>query len=159
MTAPVLDSLPLHNRTLWLSTLVFGWCFAIWTLYAFAGVNWQAQWQLSATELGILLASPMLSGALLRLPAGLLAQRFGGKTGLVVCDPVSEPSSLVFGICTKLQRLPTAWSLARYRGSLFYLGQYSGDSPSSRVATRYSLRYFRHWERWRHRILVVVLVC
>lgn len=79
MTAPELDSLPLHNRTLWLSTLVFGWCFAIWTLYAFAGVNWQAQWQLSATELGILLASPMLSGALLRLPAGLLAQHFGAK--------------------------------------------------------------------------------
>ncbi len=57
------------------ATMTFGWCFAIWTWYAAAGVLLQAQWQLSGTELGLLLASPILSGALLRLPAGILADR------------------------------------------------------------------------------------
>lgn len=79
MTAPAIHPQPLRCSTVWYSTLLFAWCFAIWTLYAFAGTHWQAQWQLTATELGVLLASPMLSGALLRLPAGLLAQRFGAK--------------------------------------------------------------------------------
>lgn len=57
------------------ATCTFGWCFAIWTWYAAAGLFLQEQWQLSGTELGLLLASPMLTGALLRLPAGVLADR------------------------------------------------------------------------------------
>lgn len=57
------------------ATMTFGWCFAVWTWYAAAGLLLQAQWQLSGTELGLLLASPMLTGALLRLPAGILADR------------------------------------------------------------------------------------
>ena len=57
------------------ATMTFGWCFAVWTWYAAAGLLLQDQWQLSGTELGLLLASPMLSGALLRLPAGILADR------------------------------------------------------------------------------------
>ena len=58
------------------ATMTFGWCFAVWTWYAAAGLLLQAQWQLSGTELGLLLASPMLTGALLRLPAGILADRY-----------------------------------------------------------------------------------
>lgn len=57
------------------ATMTFGWCFAVWTWYAAAGLLLQDQWQLSGTELGLLLASPILSGALLRLPAGILADR------------------------------------------------------------------------------------
>lgn len=60
---------------LWFCTLTFGWCFAVWTLYAFAGLHWQAQWQLSATELGLLLASPIFSAALLRFAAGYAMTR------------------------------------------------------------------------------------
>lgn len=63
-------------RVLLLSTLTFAWCFALWTWYAAAGLQLQQDWQLSGTELGVLLASPMLSGALLRLPAGILADRY-----------------------------------------------------------------------------------
>lgn len=57
------------------ATLTFGWCFAVWTWYAAAGLLLPSEWQLSGTELGLLLASPILSGALLRLPAGILADR------------------------------------------------------------------------------------
>ncbi len=67
------------SYNLLVSTLTFGWCFSIWTLYAFAGLGWQSQWHLSATELSILLASPIFSGALMRLPAGFLIDRFCPK--------------------------------------------------------------------------------
>ena len=70
------------------ATLTFGWCFAVWTWYAAAGLLLPSEWQLSGTELGLLLASPILSGALLRLPAGILADRIcPGKLwqGLFCC--------------------------------------------------------------------------
>lgn len=62
-------------QTIFAATLTFGWCFAVWTWYAAAGLLLQPQWQLTGTELGLLLASPMLTGALLRLPAGIVADR------------------------------------------------------------------------------------
>ncbi|MBV1787520.1 NarK/NasA family nitrate transporter [Marinobacterium sp. D7] len=61
-----------------MSTLVFAACFATWTLISVIGLQIKHELQLSETEFGVLVAMPILSGALARLPLGLLAERFGG---------------------------------------------------------------------------------
>lgn len=72
-------TLPDANRALVLATLAFAACFSVWTLYAVMGIPLQHQLQLSATEYGILLAAPIFSGAVLRLPLGILADRFSSR--------------------------------------------------------------------------------
>jgi MFS transporter, NNP family, nitrate/nitrite transporter len=62
------------RRVLIMSTLAFAANFSVWTLYAVMGINIQESLNLSATEFGFLLASPMLTGAILRFPVGILCE-------------------------------------------------------------------------------------
>lgn len=61
------------------STFAFTICFAIWMMFAVLGVPIKAQLGLNETEFGLLAATPVLSGALTRLPLGLLGDKFGGR--------------------------------------------------------------------------------
>ena len=69
------------NRILFMNTLAFTICFAAWmlngVLVTFLTVNRVYEW--SATEVGWLLGIPVLTGALFRLPAGILTDKYGGK--------------------------------------------------------------------------------
>ena len=67
------------NLALTMATLAFAANFSVWTLYAVLALELEQQLQLSATELGLLFSAPMLTGALLRIPAGLLTKRFNPK--------------------------------------------------------------------------------
>jgi NNP family nitrate/nitrite transporter-like MFS transporter len=62
-----------------MSTLTFAANFSIWTLYAVMGVHLAPQLDLSATQYGILVASPIITGALLRLPAGFLCEYYSSR--------------------------------------------------------------------------------
>lgn len=63
-----------------------------WTLFAVAGVHLRAELSLSSVQFSFLLAMPMAVSALLAVPAGLAARRFGARrimlsclSGLAVC--------------------------------------------------------------------------
>jgi NNP family nitrate/nitrite transporter-like MFS transporter len=62
------------NFALLVATLAFAANFSVWTLYSVIGIDLRDQLQLSATEYGFLLAAPILTGALLRFPIGLLTE-------------------------------------------------------------------------------------
>lgn len=62
------------NFALLVATLAFAANFSVWTLYSVIGIDLRVQLNLSATQYGFLLASPILTGALLRFPIGLLAE-------------------------------------------------------------------------------------
>jgi len=63
-----------------LATFAFAINFSIWVLYAVLAVDLQESLKLSSTELGLIFAAPMLSGALMRIPAGILADRVSPKS-------------------------------------------------------------------------------
>jgi NNP family nitrate/nitrite transporter-like MFS transporter len=54
-------------------------CFAVWTIFSIIGISIQKQLGLSDTEYGLLVGTPILTGAVSRLFIGLLADRFGGR--------------------------------------------------------------------------------
>ncbi|WP_372738343.1 nitrate/nitrite transporter [Neptunomonas sp.] len=62
-----------------MATLAFSACFAVWTLVSVIGLQIKNELGLSETEFGVLVATPILTGALLRLPMGILAERWGSR--------------------------------------------------------------------------------
>lgn len=69
------------NKTLFLNTFAFTVCFAVWllngVLVTFLVDNQVFDW--TSVEIGWLIGIPVLTGALFRLPAGILTDKFGGK--------------------------------------------------------------------------------
>lgn len=64
------------RKVLLMATLAFAANFSVWTLYAVMGITIRAELNLSGTEFGLLLAAPMLTGALLRFPVGFMCERY-----------------------------------------------------------------------------------
>ncbi|MDD4882510.1 MAG: NarK/NasA family nitrate transporter [Gallionellaceae bacterium] len=62
-----------------MSTLAFTVCFAVWMMFAVIGIPIKAQLGLNETQFGLLVAMPVLTGALVRLPLGMLTDRLGGR--------------------------------------------------------------------------------
>ena len=62
-----------------MATIAFAANFAVWILYAVIGLELQQSMQLSATRLGVVFAAPMLTGAVARIPLGVLADRYNPK--------------------------------------------------------------------------------
>jgi NNP family nitrate/nitrite transporter-like MFS transporter len=62
-----------------MNTLAFTVNFAIWTMFSIIGIRIKAQLGLNETEFGLLVATPILTGSLTRLPLGVLTDRYGGR--------------------------------------------------------------------------------
>ena len=62
-----------------MNTLAFTVNFAIWTMFSIIGIRIKAELNLSETEFGLLVATPILTGSLIRLPLGILTDRYGGR--------------------------------------------------------------------------------
>jgi NNP family nitrate/nitrite transporter-like MFS transporter len=62
-----------------MNTLAFTVNFAVWTMFSVIGIRIKAQLGLNDTEFGLLVATPILTGSLTRLPLGILTDRFGGR--------------------------------------------------------------------------------
>lgn len=75
------NSLSLSHRILFLNTLAFTVCFACWTLngvlVTFLVDNGIFKWDV--VQVGWLLGIPILTGSVMRLPIGILTDKFGGK--------------------------------------------------------------------------------
>jgi MFS transporter, NNP family, nitrate/nitrite transporter len=66
-------------RHLALGTISFAICFAAWGLISAFAPTFRQQFHLTASQTALLVATPVLLGALARLPMGMLTDRFGGR--------------------------------------------------------------------------------
>jgi NNP family nitrate/nitrite transporter-like MFS transporter len=64
---------------LFVTTLAFAACFAAWMMFGVIGIPIRQQLGLNASEFGLLTATPVLTGALLRVPFGIWTDRYGGR--------------------------------------------------------------------------------
>jgi len=75
------NSLSQSHRILFLNTLAFTVCFACWTLngvlVTFLVDNGIFKWDV--VQVGWLLGIPILTGSIMRLPIGILTDKYGGK--------------------------------------------------------------------------------
>lgn len=68
-----------QGLVLGMSTVAFTICFMIWMMFAVLGVPIKDILQLNETQFGLLAATPVLTGSLVRLPLGMLTDKFGGR--------------------------------------------------------------------------------
>ena len=68
-----------QTRALTLSTLAFTVCFAIWTIFSILGIQIKQDLGLNDTQFGLLVATPILTGALRRLILGIWTDQYGGR--------------------------------------------------------------------------------
>lgn len=67
------------NRQLALATIAFAVAFAVWGLPSGLVPILKARYGLGGAEAGLVVAVPVLLGSIGRVPAGMLADRFGGR--------------------------------------------------------------------------------
>lgn len=101
-TEPV--SPPGSGQALFLSTLAFTLCFAVWTLLSIIGIPLSKELNLSDTELALLIATPVLTGSISRPVLGILTDRFGGR-------PVMGILLLVSASCVYLLTLAHSYPM------------------------------------------------
>ena len=91
MMTPVAQANQEGISVLVVSTLAFTVTFAVWMMMGVIGIPIKEQLQLNETQFGLLLATPILTGAVLRLPMGIWTDRFGGRTVMVLLLVASVP--------------------------------------------------------------------
>ena len=69
---------------LFVSTWAFIICFAVWMMFGVTGIPIREQLGLNSVEFGLLTATPVLTGALFRLPLGIWTDRIGGRRLMLV---------------------------------------------------------------------------
>ena len=73
-----------HAPTLFASFLYFDFCFAIWVLNGAMGPFIGETYNLTPAQKGFMVSVPILAGALMRFPLGVLAQYIGRKNAAMV---------------------------------------------------------------------------
>ena len=68
-----------QTRALVLSTSAFTVCFAIWTIFSILGIQIKEDLSLNDTQFALLVATPILTGALSRLILGIWTDQYGGR--------------------------------------------------------------------------------
>jgi NNP family nitrate/nitrite transporter-like MFS transporter len=80
-----------HPPTLFASFLYFDFCFAIWVLNGAMAPFISESFNLTPGEKGFMISVPILAGAIMRFPLGVLAQYIGRKNAALT------EMSLIFG--------------------------------------------------------------
>ena len=68
-----------EGRALWMSTIAFTVCFAVWTIFSIIGVRIKHELGLNETQFGLLVGTPILTGSLVRIVLGIWTDRYGGR--------------------------------------------------------------------------------
>lgn len=96
------------KRVLALATLAFTLCFAVWVMFAIVGIPIAEELALTEGQFALLAAIPVLTGSLLRVPAGMLTDRIGGRVAMTVLLLIVAPPTYLVG------RIDTTDSAAAY---------------------------------------------
>ncbi len=114
-----------------MAALVFAGCFAAWTMVSVIGLQIQQELRLSDTQFSILVASPLLSGALLRLPAGMLAERLVSRNLMLWLLVAVAVPLLLFSYAQYFWQYLLLGVAIGAAGSMFSIGVYFVSSRSS----------------------------
>src|ERR1035441_187229 len=90
MQAKAATGVPGQGRALWMSTIAFTVCFAVWTIFAIIGVQIKDQLGLNETQFGLLVGTPILTGSLARC----IQHEIDHLDGILFTDRLTHASTL-----------------------------------------------------------------
>ncbi len=109
-------------RNLALATVAFALCFSVWGLIAPLAKKFQDDLDLSSTETLFLTAIPVVLGSLLRIPVGVLTDRYGGRGMFSAILALSAAPAVLFGYADSYWALVGVGFLLGVAGSSFAVG-------------------------------------
>src|SRR5450830_1576087 len=115
---------------LMVSTFAFTVCFMVWMMFAVIGIPIKKTLDLNSTQFGILMAMPVLTGSLIRVPLGIWTDKFGGRIVMTVLMASTVPA-----ICL----MSSATAYWHYLSIGLFVGMAGG---SFSVGTPYVARWF-----------------
>jgi NNP family nitrate/nitrite transporter-like MFS transporter len=82
------------------STLAFTVCFMVWMMFGVIGIPLKKTLGLNATEFGLLTATPVLTGSLIRVPLGIWTDKYGGRIVMTVLMAATVPAIWLMSYAT-----------------------------------------------------------
>ncbi len=105
-----------------MNTLAFTVCFAIWVVFSVIGIPIKTGLQLSETQFGLLVATPILTGSLFRLPLGMATDKFGGRLVYFFLLVAVIPPLLLLPLATQYWQFLVLGLFIGVAGSSFSVG-------------------------------------
>ena len=85
---------------LMVSTLAFTVCFMVWMMFGVIGIPIRKSLGLNATEFGLLTATPVLTGSLIRVPLGIWTDKYGGRIVMALLMALTVPAIWLMSYAT-----------------------------------------------------------
>ena len=82
------------------STLAFTVCFMVWMMFGVIGIPIKKTLGLNATEFGLLTATPVLTGSLIRVPLGIWTDKYGGRIVMALLMASTVPAIFLMSYAT-----------------------------------------------------------
>src|SRR5678815_5358980 len=113
---------PQSSRMLLLSTSAFAVSFGVWGLIGALAPTFAQMHQLSGKAKSLMIAVPVLLGALGRIPAGILADRFGGRRIFSLLLLLGAIPAALIGLSTSYWQILLLGLFLGIAGSTFPVG-------------------------------------
>ena len=107
---------------LFITTLAFAVCFAAWMMFGVTGIPIRKALHLNASQFGLLTATPILTGALFRLPLGVWTDRFGGRIVMFILLIACAAPLWLSSYATQLWQFLTLGLALGFVGASFAVG-------------------------------------
>jgi NNP family nitrate/nitrite transporter-like MFS transporter len=104
------------------STLAFTVCFMVWMMFGVIGIPIKKALNLNATEFGLLMATPVLTGSLIRVPLGIWTDRFGGRNVMAILMSLTVPAIYLMSYATAYWHFLTIGLFVGLAGGAFSVG-------------------------------------
>ncbi len=103
---PLCPKRPPGLSVLIVSTLAFTVCFMVWMMFGVIGIPIKKTLDLNATEFGLLTATPVLTGSLIRVPLGIWTDKYGGRIVMTLLMAVTRAGDLADELRHRVLALP-----------------------------------------------------
>jgi MFS transporter, NNP family, nitrate/nitrite transporter len=104
------------------STLAFTVCFMVWMMFGVIGIPIKKALNLNATEFGLLMATPVLTGSLIRVPLGMWTDRYGGRIVMALLMAATVPAIWLMSYATAYWHFLTIGLFVGLAGGSFSVG-------------------------------------
>ncbi len=104
------------------STLAFTVCFMVWMMFGVIGIPIRDALDLNATQFGLLTATPVLTGSLVRVPLGIWTDRYGGRVVMTVLMAATVPAIWLMAYATQFWQFIVIGLFVGLAGGSFSVG-------------------------------------
>ena len=104
------------------STFAFTVCFMVWMMFAVIGIPIKKTLDLNSTQFGLLMATPVLTGSLIRVPLGIWTDKFGGRIVMTLLMAATVPAIWMMSYATEYWQYLTIGLFVGLAGGSFSVG-------------------------------------